>query len=226
MKNLLNTFIYLLGMAFLFQSCDQIYFTSPQPVDEENIKKFPEAIQGVYLDQNDSLFFGEDYFRSVGFANRKIPQIEADTSGNYILKDEKIYIIDIEEEIKVKGGFPYTRKNDTLYFSERTIMEIALGKKAFLRKVGDNYILNIKEEHEWYSLVFMELSGNGDLTARILNEKDLEKIQDFTRIYENNGDQYLKASWTNSVLNEHFQKGAFSDTLFHLEGSKKVSLKK
>jgi len=226
MKRTLRTFAYFLGLALLLQSCDQIYFTSPQPIDEENIETFPEAIQGVYMDQNDSIIFGDDYFRSVDYNDKKIPKIEVDTSDNYILKDQKIYIVDKGEEIKVKGGFPFTIQDDTLYFSELTVMEIALGKKAFLRKVGDNYIVNIKEEHEWYNLVFMEIAGNGDLTARILNEKDLEKMPGITRIYEDNGDYYLSAHMTSRTLNELFQKGVFSDTLFHLEGQKKMSLRK
>lgn len=226
MKRTIRTFAYFLGLVVLLQSCDQIYFSSPQPIDEENIETFPEAIQGVYMDQNDSIIFGDDYFRGVNFTDKKISKIEVDTSDHYILKDQKIYIVDKEQEIKVKGGFPFTIQDDTLYFTELTVMEIALGKKAILRKVGDNYILNIKEEHEWYTLVFMEIAGNGDFTARILNEKDLKKMPGITRIYEDNGGHYLSAQMSSRTLNELFQKGVFSDTIFHMEGRKKIPLRK
>ncbi len=224
MKRTLRTVACFLGLAALFHSCDQIYFTTPQPVDEENIETFPVAIQGVYVDQNDSIIFGHDYFRSVDYTDKKIPKTEIDTSGNYILKGQKIYIVDKGEEIKVKGGFPFTIKDDTLYFSELTVMEIALGKKAFLRKMADNYVLNIKEEHDWYTLVFMEIGRNGDLIARILNEIDLEKLPGITHIYEDNGDQYLSARWTSTELNDLLEKGVFSDTLFNLEGRNKIPL--
>ncbi len=225
MKRSIRTVASYLGLGVLLLSCDQIYFTTPQPIDEVNINTFPEAIQGIYPDQKDSVILGNDYFRSVDYTDKKIPKTEVDTSANYIIKDERIYILDKEEEIKVKGGFPFTLQDDTLFYSERSIMEITLGKKAFIRKTGNNYILNIKEEHEWYTLVFMEIAENGDLIARILNEKDLEKMRGITRIYEDNGDHYLSAKMTSTMVNEFLQKGIFSDTLLHLESRKKVPFK-
>ncbi len=226
MKKPLFITVALMALGMLLQSCDQFYFRSPQPVDEVNIETFPEAIRGLYMDQNDSIIFGADYFLSVDYTEKKIPQAEVDTSGSYILKDQKIYLLDKDEEIKLKGGYPYTVKEDTLYFSERSIIEIALGKKAFLRKVsGNNYMLNIKEEYEWWTLIFMEVKADGAIVARYINEEDLEKIPGLKKIYEGDGDHYLEVNWTSASLNELLQSGIFSDTLLSVNSHNKIPLK-
>jgi len=226
MKRTLNITVVLMAAGMLMQSCDQFYFASPQPVDEVNIERFPEAIRGLYIDQNDSITFGADYFLSVDYTNKKIPQAEVDTSGSYILKDQKIYLLDKDEEIRLKGGYPYTVKEDTFYFSERSIIEIALGKKAFLRKVADNgYMLNIKEEHEWWTLIFIEVKSDGAVVARYINEEDLEKIPGLKEVYVDNEDHYLEVKWTSAALNTLVQNGLFSDTLLNINMHKKIPLK-
>ena len=226
MKRTLIISVALMAAGMLLQSCDQFYFASPQPVDEANIERFPEAIRGIYIDQNDSIIFGADYFLSVDYIDKKIPQAQVDTSGYYILKDQRIYLLDKDEKIKVKGGYPYTVQNDTFYFSERSIIEIALGKKAFLRKVsGNNYMLNIKEEHEWWTLIFVEVKADGAIVARYINEEDLEKIPGLKKIYEGDGDHYLEVNWTSTSLNELLQSGVFSDTLLSVNSHNKIPLK-
>ncbi len=111
----------------MLYSCDQYYFTTPQPVDSENVYKFPADYRGIWVEEGDTILFEKDYFVNITYTNRKVAKNMADTSSQYIIKDEKIFVVDEEEEVEIKGGFLYTLKDDTLYFREREMLEVILG---------------------------------------------------------------------------------------------------
>lgn len=85
--------------------------------------------------------------------------------------------------MKLKGGFPYKLRNGTMYFQECGGMEIALGEKAFLRKVKKNYILNIKQENQWWEVILIKKDKIGNIIVGELDMDDLEKYSNYKHIY-------------------------------------------
>ena len=221
-----NFSYYIFGICFLFSACDSFYFTSPQPVDSENIYEFPRKIRGAYSKNNDSVIFGKDYFKSIEYNEDQIPRHLADTSSSYILKNNKIYLVDNDEEIKLTEGFPYKLKDDTIFYKERTVFEIALGKKAFLRQVSNYYFLNVKKPNQWWEIYLIEFADNDSVYTRYLDSDDLDKISNLRTIHSQKNEYYLEAEWTNFDINEIIKNGGFSDTLLRFNTNERQPLKK
>lgn len=54
-------------------------------------------------------------------------------------------------------------ENDTIYYQERAEFDLMPWKKAFLRRVKKNYILNIKQENQWREVVLMKKDKYGNI---------------------------------------------------------------
>ena len=212
--------ILLIGFLPLIISCDNVYISTPQPVDSKNIYLFPREFRGVWTCEENKVIIEKDYFKYAQNSEYKVSKQEIDTSSSYVLKDNKIYIID-NEKWEISDGLPFKLEKDTIYYQLPEVTEIPLGKNAFLRKVKNNYILNIKQKNEWWELVLINKDKNGNIIAVRLDIKDLEKNKKFKNIHifksENSRSDYIEANWTKRELLEMINKGVFSDTLFILE---------
>jgi hypothetical protein len=102
-------------------------------------------------------------------------------------------------------------------------METPLGRTAFLRKVGGKYLINCKTEHQWWEIYLLEVSGQGSVILRQLQEKDMANIPYIAELYEVTSDYYLEAAWTEAEAIEIIHKGGFSDTLLDLRPEMKLS---
>lgn len=209
--------ILIIGVLPLMISCGEVFISTPQPVDSKNIYLFPRGYRGMWTCEADTVIVGKDYFKSIQYSDEKVSKQEADTSSSYLLKDNKIYTINTKGESRFKGGFPYKLKNDTIYFQESEVMEIALGKRAFLRRVKKNYILNIKQENQWWQVILIKKDEIGNIIVGELDMDDLEKYTNYKHIYTFEyrylEDDYIEANWTKKELLEMINKGSFLDTL-------------
>ena len=213
--------VLILAILPLMISCSNVFISNPQPVDSKNIYSFPKAYRGIWTCETDTVIAEKDYFKYIQSSERFVSKLEVDTSSSYVLKDNKIYIIDTTDG-KLRGGFPFKLENDTLYYHGSEINEITLGKKAFLRKVKKNYILNVKQENGWWELILIRKNKNGNIIAAGLDIHNLEKYTNYKNIYTFKEDEYsrtdyIEATWTKKELLEIINKGAFSDIIFNLK---------
>ena len=114
---------------------------------------------------------------------------------------------------------------DTIYFMDREVFEIELGRSTFLRALTENHILNIKHENQWWEIALMESMDNGNILVRYLDANDLENIKDLNPIYSTKHEYYLEANWTREDLIKIIDLGAFSDTILNLDINKMTPTK-
>lgn len=154
MKPRANFILPVLIIFSLISSCHTMYFSNPLPVDSRNIYKIPREYRGVWFLESDSVIIGKRSVRFIYKDDRCLAKSEADTSSRFLLRDNLIYSIDTETGLS--QGYPYTLKDDTICFTQRTISEIPLSTITFLRKVNGGYIFNSiarvidEETGDWY----------------------------------------------------------------------------
>ena len=214
----MNSIKIILIIAFipLIISCDNVYISAPQPVDSKNIYLFPKTYRGVWTCEADTIIIEKDYFKYIEHSEKMVLKHDMDSFSSYVLKDNKIYIIDKEQK-EISEGFPYKLKNDTIYYQERIVMEIALAKKAFLRKVKKNYILNFKEGNQWWQVVIIRKDKIGNIIIGKLDNDVVGKFSNYKHIYSFKAKydrfDFIEANWTKMELLEMINKSVFSDTL-------------
>lgn len=217
--------IILLAVFPLITSCDSISVSTPQPVDSKNIMNFPRDYRGTWTCEGNTVTIGKDFYEYSEVFDVKIPKQLVDTSSSYLLKNNKIYYVDRWKQ-ELGEGFPYTMENDTIYYTERTVSETTLGQNAFLRRVKKNYILNVKQENQWWQLALIEKNKGGEIIIRIQNLEELDRFSNHTHIHTLSGkydrSEFIEANWTRKDLSDMLNKGMFSDTLLVLEPNNKI----
>lgn len=217
--------LLILGIIPLLISCDNVIISTPQPIDAKNKYSFPGDFRGVWTTDGDTIIIGKDYYKNIKYREEKVFKQEIDTSSSYVLKENKIYIID-KVKSEISEGFPVKIENDTIYYKERRVYEIALGKKAFLRKVKKNYILNFREEKQWWQVILIRKDRTGNIIVANLTNDMVYEFSNYKHIHtfsSKYGDwDYIEANWTKKELLEMINKGVFSDTIFILKWDKSV----
>jgi hypothetical protein len=219
--------IYLIGFLLLtLNSCNSVFFSEPQPVDAKNIFEFPAQVRGVWMEGEDTITIGKREYRSVSYRNESVAKSIADTSSQYILANNKIFILKNEDAPRLTGGFPYEERADTLYYKARELEEIFLGGNTFLRKVGSRYILNIRNDELWWELLLVEKARDGSVLGRRLSKEDMDSFQVSQPIWKSEDMSYYDIRWRAHDLTSLIKAGCFSDTTINLTPDQKIRTRK
>lgn len=206
-------------------SCFGVYLSTPQPVDSKNILSFPVKYRGIWTEEGDTVFIEKKYLGYSMTSEEIIPMAELD-SASHILKNNKIYLL-FEDGTELRGGYPYQIKDDTLRYTAIQLLEVELGKSAFLRKLKKDYILNVKQENQWWILILFKTDKQGNLVVKSLNTSDLQKLVNLYPIHSYDDYKYtrldfIEASWTKKELIKMIDEGLFSDTIRILDTNGKI----
>lgn len=197
-------------------SCSQHYFDRPQPIDSRNIYAFPEAFRGVWTDGDDSLVVGRFYFANIEYTDHSIPYLSSDTTHNAIFKDNKVYPYDSTQQ-QINGvGYSYEIRNDSIFYTTREILEAQLGRKAVLREVGDQFVLNVKNESQWWELFLMGITNKGKVLVRYPSIEQLAE-QEILPVFSNEEKDFFEVQWTTNELDRLIGENIFADTLLFLD---------
>jgi len=203
---LIITFLILAGCS------PTVIFNSPQPTDKRDLGKFPSRYFGKYEEIEDSsLFILENYLiREQYTEDMNVPKIEIDTSKEFILKDDIVYIPETGEEV------PVTIRNDSIfgtYITYDTVFRIS--DENILRKFRGYYFMNIRnDEEEWivYRLKFRK-DGNASLCG-ISEDDEIDRLKEITTVIEEKNDKdevikYIikpeKGDFKQIIKEEHFK---------------------
>lgn len=207
---------FYLCCILVSSSCSQHYFDRPQPIDAKNIYAFPETFRGVWTDGKDSLIVGKFYFANIEYKDLSMAYTKQDTTRYAIFRDNKVYPYDSIQQQLMGLGYPYEIKNDSIFYQTREILEAQLGRKAVLRAVGDQFVLNVKNDNQWWELFLMGVGQEGKVLVRYPNIDQLAE-QDILPIFSNEEQDYFEVKWRTKNLEQLIDSGIFSDTLLFLD---------
>jgi len=213
----------LLFICIIFSSCNDYYFNTPQPVDSKNTYTTPNKYRGTwYTDDNklSTLTFGKDFYTTIEKSQLKESKTKLDLDTNTYFIRNKIYY---SEDGKLKGGFNYVIKNDSVFVKTSEIKRVELGESAFLRSFDYGYILNLKhaEMNDWWNIRFIDTRNKEGIVIREINNKELDSNDNHKILHEDFSD-YIIADWTKQDIQNFIDKGGFSDTLYFLKFSERI----
>lgn len=218
---------FWLSVLVLLFSCDVILFEDPQPLSVKNQYEFPKEFIGTWYEledgqQQQTLFINK--YQVFWYENRNDVSIlkkQVDTSSKYCIYNEKIYEINPYEELFLSQGFPYQIRNDSVFYEHKTINEVALSRINFIRKVDNMYLLNMKNENQWYSILLCYINNNNHLIVRGISSKDIAYLNQehiLFQKYKGEGaiQLFTTQQFNKSTLLQFIHQGGFSDTLMNL----------
>lgn len=208
-------FHYLFIIVFI-SACSQHYFDQPQPVDGKNVYGFPQPFRGIWTDGRDSLVVGKFYFANIEYKNISMPYTKADTTTYAIFKNNKVYPFDSLSQKIMGTGQAFEIRNDSIHYLTRDVLEVQLGKRAFLRQVGEQFVLNVKGENEWWELFLM---GITDQQKVVVTYPDLDQMldQQIYPVLSSSDEDYFEVAWTTKQFSQLIENNIFSDTLLFID---------
>ena len=133
----LKYFVFV--MMIVLTSCGGkfVTFTEPQPVNSPNLKKFPERLQGEYIEGTDNSRLSISEFMMIKTAELEVKLHKNDLDSSVSLKGDILTDLTNNISVPVKWDrdsliYQYTYK-DTLF---------TLSEKNILRKLKGHYFLN------------------------------------------------------------------------------------
>jgi len=180
--------LFLLISFMIICGCTPtVLFNSPQPINKRDLSQFPPRYIGGYEEIEDSSFFlvEQNLIREQYREDISVPRIEMDTSQEFTLRDNIVYIPETGEEV------PVIIRNDSVfgtYITYDTVFLISDGN--ILRKYKGYYFMNIQnDENEWavYKLKFRK-DGFTSLCG-ISEDDEIEWLKEITTVIEEKNDK-------------------------------------
>ncbi|MEP3389085.1 MAG: hypothetical protein ABJO02_12905 [Reichenbachiella sp.] len=201
---------------FILSACSQQYFDQPQPIDGKNIYAFPAPFQGIWTDGKDSLIVAKYFFANIEYSSLSLPYTKRDTTAYALFRGSKVYPYDSIRQQILGVGTSFEVRNDSIYYEIRESLEVQLGRKAFLRQVGDQFVLNVKGDNDWWELFLM---GVTDQRKLVVTYPSIDAMieQDINPVLSNTEEDYFEVRWTTKQFNQLIKNNVFSDTLLFIE---------
>ncbi len=174
MKFLKKLLIFILLTSFL--ACEPpIAFSEPQPINKNNLAKFPNRIQGLYLSIKDSstLSIEKNLIRRIYDYNYKIHPNQLDSTSRIV--DNKIINLENNQQIPIKrigdSLLVNLHYNDTLF---------TLTKDNVVRKYKGYYFLNERLEKKDWEVKKIRFSKGQMTISSISIKDDIENLKEMT----------------------------------------------
>lgn len=216
----------LVSMVFLIIACNYCNFENPLPINKKNIYYFPGEFRGKWLNNSkDTVIISKHYLSYIEIHHKKLAKSLIDTSKKYIIKDKKIYFIEKGQNnsTELSKGYQYIIDKDSIIVNIPIKNEIILSKNSFLRKAGDYYLVNIKNENDWWFIILFERKKDKTIIIRSINPKnENDFFKNCELIHKINDDVYLNCNWNENEILKFINNGGFSDTLLVLSNTNKI----
>jgi hypothetical protein len=137
----------------------------------------------------------------------------ADTTTNYLFRNNKIYAIDNNGLSK---GYDFKTEGDTINILRYDTTFVDLGANAFLRKLSKTmYVFNIRntilgENNTWWRIMLLEKNDKQSFRIWVCSSQKSEFPSVFYKQHYDGSDRYyIDASWSADEILVLFNKGNF-----------------
>jgi hypothetical protein len=190
-----------------FFSCNPpVTFNEPQPIDTENLSKFPDRLQGQYLslDDNSTLSIDDKLIQRTYDFDQKIHPSQLD-SNSRLSGDTIINLITNTRELVKRDGdslVTHIHEVDTLF---------QMDYDNVVRKFKGYYFLNIRYDKQSWEVKKIELSKGQLVVSRISSKEDIENLKTITESTQDTAAPY-KFATTKKQFKEFIKNDGFSES--------------
>ena len=210
-STLFISFLFIIFMNSCGKKYEVVTFTTPQPTETKDLKKFPKKLFGEYLssDEISRLKISKSMIEKIYDYRTKIHPNELDSNSTI----KGCYIIDL----KTKEKTLFKRVNDSLevniVFTD-TIFN--LNDEDILRKYKGYYFLNKRSGNGWEVQKLFLKKGKLYLSV-ITNESEINQLKQVSESYEDTISPYnfkiKKKEFKGFILGDGFST---TDTLIKI----------
>ena len=220
----MRRFIIFLSISLLsLTGCGpNVYFDAPQPVHKKELKSFPGKLRGHYMNLDDSTLFVVNQSMILQLYDEEfaIPLDEIETSDDYMLLDDSLFIGDSGIQVKVSV------RDDSVYgiaaFRDTIFL---ISDEYVLKKYKKRIFLNFREEKDnIYLWLVMKITFYPDGKAKLCvvsDEDEMDMLKEITTVEEIKSkaekiDYYLIKP-TKQEFIEYLKQDGFTDCTQYLK---------
>jgi hypothetical protein len=196
----------LIIITSLFACDPPVTFNEPQPVDTDNLSKFPKRLQGKYLSLSDSSFLvvNEKFIQRIYDLDQMMHTNQLD-SNSQLSGDTLINLVNNSKEVVKRNGdsiITHVHYIDTLF---------QINYDNVVRKFKGYYFLNKRYDKESWEVQKMKLSKGKLMISSISDKNDIESLKTIT---ESSEDTVAPYNFTASKkqFKEFLKNNGFSDS--------------
>jgi len=196
----------LIMITSLFACDPPVTFNEPQPVDTDNLSKFPKRLQGKYLSLSDSSFLvvNEKLIQRIYDLDQMMHTNQLD-SNSQLSGDTLINLVNNSKEVVKRNGdsiITHVHYIDTLF---------QINYDNVVRKLKGYYFLNKRYDKESWEVQKMKLSKGKLMISSISDKNDIESLKTIT---ESSEDTVAPYNFTASKkqFKEFLKNNGFSDS--------------
>jgi hypothetical protein len=196
----------LIMITSLFACDPPVTFNEPQPVDTDNLFKFPKRLQGKYLSLSDSSFLvvNEKFIQRIYDFDQMMHTNQLD-SNSQLSGDTLINLVNNSKEVVKRNGdsiITHVHYIDTLF---------QINYDNVVRKLKGYYFLNKRYDKESWEVQKMKLSKGKLMISSISDKNDIESLKTIT---ESSEDTVAPYNFTASKkqFKEFLKNNGFSDS--------------
>jgi hypothetical protein len=202
----LKLILNLIIITSLFACDPPVTFNEPQPVDTDNLSKFPKRLRGKYLSLSDSSYLeiNEKLMQRIYDFDQTMHTNQLD-SNSQLLGDTLINLQSNSRELIKRNGdsiIIHVHYIDTLF---------KINYDNVVRKFKGYYFLNKRYDKESWEVQKMKLSKGKLMISSISDKNDIENLKTVTESTQDTVAPY-KFTATKKQFKEFVRNSGFSDS--------------
>lgn len=203
---LLKNILPIIILLSLFACEPPVTFNEPQPADTDNLLKFPNRLQGLYLSlaDNSTLLIGDKLIQRIYDFDQKIHLSQLD-SNSKLTGDTLVNLITHAREIVKRDG-------DSLVIPVHYIDTLfQMDYDNVVRKFKGYYFLNTRYDKTSWEVKKIELTKGELVISGISTTKDIENLKSITESTQDTAAPY-KFTTTKKQFKTFIKNDGFSDS--------------
>lgn len=183
-----------------------VTFTEPQPVDTDNLSKFPRRLKGVYLSLSDSsiLSINDKLIQRTYDFDYKIHPNQLDSTARLS--------VDTLINLETKGRELIKRDGDSLKIHIHSVDTLfQMDYDNVVREFKGYYFLNTRYDKTRWEVEKMNLSKGQLILSSISTKEDIENLKEITETTQDTVTNYNFTA-TKKELKKFVKNDGFSDS--------------
>ena len=204
-QKLITNLLFII-LTFLAACEPQVTFDEPQPVDTENLKKFPSTMQGEYvsLGDNSILLIQDQTIQRIYDIDFK--GLIDSLDNNFKISGDTIFDLETDEKYHIK------RVGDTIIYNVYYVDTLfQINQDNIVRKLNGYYFINQSYNQDSWEVKKIQLSKGQLIISRVSAKLEIENLKNLTEAPQDTEPPY-KISATKKQFKKFVRDEGFKDS--------------